>query len=54
MTNQMMKNLDAATVKSFGDGWSRYDRWELSAVEAGRIFDEYFAVSFLGINCPRT
>ena len=37
-------NLDLDTVKSFGDEWSRFDQSELSGVEAGRIFDEYFAV----------
>jgi SAM-dependent methyltransferase len=40
----MKKNLDANTVKSFGDEWSRFDQSELSASEANRIFDEYFAV----------
>ncbi len=42
--DQIKKNLDAETVKSFGDEWSRFDQGELSVVEAGRIFDEYFAV----------
>ena len=36
----MTKNLDAETVKSFGDEWSRFDQSELYAVEAKRIFDE--------------
>lgn len=40
----MTKNLDAETVKSFGDEWSRFDQSELTAAEATRIFDEYFAV----------
>lgn len=40
----MKKNLDTDTVKSFGDEWSRFDQSELSTGEAGRIFDEYFAV----------
>ena len=40
----MKKNLDMDTVKSFGDEWSRFDQSELSEVEAGRIFNEYFAV----------
>jgi ubiquinone/menaquinone biosynthesis C-methylase UbiE len=39
-----MKNLDATTVKSFGDEWSRFDQSELPIAEAQRIFDEYFAV----------
>jgi len=38
------KNLDADTVKSFGDEWSRFDQEKLSEEEAGKIFDEYFAV----------
>jgi SAM-dependent methyltransferase len=41
---KMTKNLDIDTVKSFGDEWSRFDQSDLSADEAGRIFDEYFAV----------
>ena len=40
----MKKNLDVNTVNSFGDEWSRFDQSELSAVEADRIFNEYFAV----------
>ena len=43
MTNRL-KNLDAATVKSFGDEWSLYDQSGLSVGEAQRIFDEYFSV----------
>jgi len=43
VTNNM-KNLDATTVKSFGDEWSRFDQSELPIAEAQRIFDEYFAV----------
>ncbi len=38
------KNLDVATVNSFGDEWSRFDQTALSEEEARRIFDEYFAV----------
>jgi 2-polyprenyl-3-methyl-5-hydroxy-6-metoxy-1,4-benzoquinol methylase len=38
------KNLDVATVTSFGDEWTRFDQSQLSAAEALRIFDEYFAV----------
>jgi len=40
----MKDNLDADTVKSFGDEWSRFDQSELTESEANRIFDEYFAV----------
>ncbi len=43
VTNNL-KNLDATTVKSFGDEWSRFDQSELPASEAQRIFDEYFVV----------
>jgi SAM-dependent methyltransferase len=40
----MKKNLDPATVSSFGDEWSRFDQSSLDNAEAHRIFDEYFAV----------
>lgn len=40
----MKKNLDSNTVNSFGDEWSRFDQSGLSAAEAERIFNEYFAV----------
>lgn len=40
----MKQNVDARTVKSFGDEWSRFDQSELPAAEADRIFNEYFAV----------
>ena len=40
----MNKNLDADTVKSFGDEWSRFDQAQLSTAEAGKIFDEYFSI----------
>lgn len=42
MTNNL-KNLDATTVKSFGDEWSRFDQSELPKEEAQRIFDDYFS-----------
>jgi SAM-dependent methyltransferase len=38
------KNLDPATVGSFGDEWSRFDQTALSEEEAGGIFDEYFSI----------
>ena len=44
MDHKMKKNLDVDTVKSFGDDWSRFDQLKLSAVDAERIFSEYFAV----------
>lgn len=40
----MAKNIDPATVKSFGDEWSRFDQTLLPDDEARAIFDEYFAV----------
>lgn len=39
-----MKNLDVATVNSFGDEWARFDQSALSEEEANKIFEEYFAV----------
>ncbi len=41
---QVKKNLDVATVNSFGDEWSRFDQTALSEEEARRIFDEYFSI----------
>ena len=41
---KMVKNLDANTVKSFGDEWTRFDQSELSAAESKKIFEDYFAV----------
>ena len=40
----MKKNLDIATVESFGDEWARFDQSNLSDAEAGRIFDDYFSI----------
>lgn len=37
-------NIDAATVASFGDEWSRYDQSLLGNAEQRRIFDRYFKV----------
>jgi SAM-dependent methyltransferase len=42
--NFMKRNLDEATVSSFGDEWSRFDQTALDDEEAGRIFEDYFAV----------
>jgi SAM-dependent methyltransferase len=41
---KVKKNVDLATINSFGDEWSRFDQSALSEEEAGRIFDEYFAI----------
>lgn len=40
----MKQNIDQATVKSFGDEWSRFDQSAIEGAEAEAIFDEYFAV----------
>ena len=40
----MKKNLDNATVKSFGDEWARFDQSDLSDAEASQIFNDYFSV----------
>ena len=37
-------NMDASTVNSFGDEWSRYDQSSMSYYEASEIFMEYFSV----------
>lgn len=41
---QQKKNLDIATVNSFGDEWSRFDQAVLSEIEANKIFNEYFVI----------
>lgn len=38
------KNLDLATVRSFGDEWSRFDQSGLSEQGRRKIFDGYFAI----------
>ena len=42
--NKLQKNLDPATVRSFGDEWSRFDQSSLSDDEARKIFAEYFSL----------
>jgi len=37
-------NMDAETVASFGDEWSRYDQSSMSYSEASEIFMEYFSI----------
>ena len=39
-----MKNLDPATVQSFGDEWSRFDQEHIVGEEAEKLFNEYFKV----------
>lgn len=39
-----MSNIDAKTVASFGDEWSRFDQSGMSDAEARKAFDEFFAV----------
>ena len=40
----MKKNIDLATVASFGDEWSRFDQTGMSDGEARKVCEEYFAV----------
>lgn len=40
----MIKNIDRATVDSFGDEWSRFDQRAMGESEANAIFEAYFAV----------
>lgn len=37
-------NLDAGTVASFGDEWTRMDQGQLSETEKAAIFQDYFAI----------
>jgi SAM-dependent methyltransferase len=39
-----MTNLDASTVKGFGDEWTTFDQANLAKTEALRIFEEYFSL----------
>ncbi len=43
MTNSNV-NVDAATVKDFGDEWRRFDQSAMPEAERRRIFESYFAV----------
>jgi ubiquinone/menaquinone biosynthesis C-methylase UbiE len=38
------KNIDAPTVKGFGDEWGRFDQSELNNEEAQRLFSLYFKI----------
>ena len=38
------RNVDAATVASFGDEWSRYDQSGLGEAESRQIFERYFSL----------
>ena len=40
----MKKNIDRATVDSFGDEWGRFNQADLSSKEAQEIFDQYFSI----------
>ena len=40
----MKKNLDKATVDSFGNEWGRFNQSNLPAKEAHEIFDKYFSI----------
>lgn len=48
----MNRNIDPATVDSFGDEWLRFDQLDVDAREARAIFEEYFAV-FPWASLPR-
>lgn len=37
-------NVDAVTVASFGDEWTRFDQSQLTDTERARIFGQYFAI----------
>lgn len=38
------ENIDANTVDSFGDEWSRFDQSELTGPEYDAIFETYFGI----------
>lgn len=40
----MPRNLDPATIESFGDEWSRFDQTALNTDEASAIFQDYFSI----------
>jgi SAM-dependent methyltransferase len=40
----MKKNLDKATVESFGDEWGRFNQANLPDEEAQEIFSQYFSI----------
>jgi len=40
----MSKNLDAATVKGFGEEWSAFDQSELQGTEYRKLFEGYFGI----------
>jgi SAM-dependent methyltransferase len=39
-----MSNIDPQTVSSFGDEWLRFDQSRMSITEAGKAFENYFAL----------
>jgi len=42
LSEKDLKNIDANTVSSFGDEWTRYDQTHLSPSERIKIFEGYF------------
>jgi len=44
MEQKTAGNLDAETVDSFGDEWSRFDQTDLDAEEHHRLFEAYFEI----------
>lgn len=43
-TDRRGANLDAQTVRGFGDEWSRFDQTGMSDEDTKRVFDSYFSV----------
>src|SRR5215212_6716495 len=41
---RLMKNVDDAVVRGFGDEWQRFDQRELSRAELEAMFDSYFSI----------
>ncbi len=39
-----MENVDKTVVAGFGDEWTRFDQSELSPVEHGKMFENYFSI----------
>ena len=44
MGNGRPRNIDAETVASFGDEWSRFDQSHMSDEEALKAFEGYFSI----------
>jgi len=44
MTPRHSRNIDAATVRGFGDEWAAFDQSALDPAEHRRMFDRYFRI----------